>query len=279
MKRFRLRDWELMVRGIRPRHAPRLDRRRRAFSRAAFTAVALFLQRAPAAPIKSATPQPEARIIQFSGTDWWIKDSQDQPVGPGPVRFSGDNVFVQDGKLHLRISRRQDEWYAAEVVSLKSFGYGTYVFTVSAGVAELDPRAVLGMFTWSDNPEFSNRELDIEVSRWGSSDNANTQCVVQPWDRPPGSIKRFQTPNDLDRVEYRFTWQPGKMTCHVSARSDTVAESFNFSHQFTAGVPVPGDEKVRINLWLFEGHPPAGDAPVEVIVDQFRFVPLVTGAQ
>jgi hypothetical protein len=39
-------------------------------------------------------------------------------------------------------------------------------------------------------------------------------------------------------------------------------------------VPQTGDEIVHLNLWLINGSPPAGNAPVECVIKSFQFVPL-----
>jgi hypothetical protein len=77
-------------------------------------------------------------------------------------------VFVDnEGHLHLRIDHRDDRWSCAEVISTRSFGYGTYRFDLDSHIDCLDPQVVLGLFTWNDDPSYNHREIDIEVARWG----------------------------------------------------------------------------------------------------------------
>ena len=40
-----------------------------------------------------------------------------------------------------------------------------------------------------------------------------------------------------------------------------------------ADVPKPGDERVRLNLWLFGGAGPTNGLSTEVVVESFAFVP------
>ncbi len=55
----------------------------------------------------------------------------------------------------------------AEVILTRSLGYGTYSFVVR-DVAQLEPAAALGMFTWDDlGVEQNHREMGVEISRWG----------------------------------------------------------------------------------------------------------------
>jgi hypothetical protein len=76
------------------------------------------------------TNNPHMKTLQFSGYDWLVKTS-DSKVGPGPNYFSdsADNVFVDaQGQLHLRITESDGRWYCAEIISTRSFSYGTYRF-------------------------------------------------------------------------------------------------------------------------------------------------------
>ena len=201
--------------------------------------------------------------ITWNGLSWQVKTSR-AAVGPGPNVFSKANVSVDAaGRLHLRIARVGDRWTAAEIIGPQSYGYGTYTFTLASDVSALDPNVVLGLFTWSDKPQQAHREIDIEFARWGSAaDPTNAQFVVQPHDAG-GHLYRFEQPAGAPSV-HSFTWTAGR----VSFRSG--AASFTYSG---ADVPKPGDERVRLNLWLFEGRPPTDGQAVEVVVESFAFTP------
>ena len=129
----------------------------------------------------------QPRTIAFSGYTWQVKSSTDV-VGPGPNYFSdsGANVWVdQQGRLHLKLTSSKGRWYCAEVVNMQSLGRGRYGFELDSAVNALDPNVVLGLFTWSDDPAYANRELDVEFSRWGNAaDPTNAQYVVQPYEHP-----------------------------------------------------------------------------------------------
>src|SRR5438552_1494221 len=136
------------------------------------------------------------RTLRFSGYEWVVKAATNGPVGPGPNYFSDgpDTVWVDEAdRLHLRINAKDGRWRAAEVISTRSFGYGTYRFYLDTNVDEFDPNVVLGLFTWSDEPAFYHRELDIEISRWGQEKNELGQCVVQPYAQPDNYV-RFALP-------------------------------------------------------------------------------------
>jgi glycosyl hydrolase family 16 len=216
-------------------------------------------------------PSPGTRTLSFAGYNWLVKDSSGAAVGPGPNLFDANNVEVRNNQLHLRVGRSGDRWSSAEVVSSAYFGYGTYRFTIGSEVANIDPNVILGLFTWSDDPAYSHRELDMEVGRWGFGNNANAQCVVQPFYHA-GAEHRFEVPAGLVSPTYTLVWTPEGISCAVDG--DSGSRSFRFEHRFTSGIPVPGGANARINLWQVEGQPPALGRPEEVVISGFEFTPL-----
>jgi hypothetical protein len=217
-----------------------------------------------------ATKDAHTKTLQFSGYDWLVKTS-DQRVGPGPNYFSdsADNVSIDaQGQLHLRITEKDGRWSCAEVVSSRSFGYGTYRFYLNTKAESLDPQAVLGLFTWNDDPAYAHREIDIEISRWASADNQNAQFVVQPYTRPE-NIVRFQMPPALSSSVHSFSWKPDNVHFQSTASDQVVIKQYTF----TKDIPRAGGENARINLWLFAGRPPGDGKPIEVVISKFEFTP------
>jgi hypothetical protein len=224
----------------------------------------------------SETKPATARTIQFSGHTWRVKSSS-APAGPGPNYFSdsSDNVSVDaDGRLHLRITKRDGRWYCAEIISTRSFGYGTYRFHV-ASVDYMDPQIVLGMFTWSDDPAYSHREIDVEISRWGDAHNKNAQFVVQPYVNPK-NIVRFQVSRGLDRTTHLFDWRESSVFFQSAKGSEPHSRDLGTTieqHTFQSGIPKAGGENARINFWLINGLGPQDLKTAEIIVDRFEFSP------
>jgi Glycosyl hydrolases family 16 len=228
----------------------------------------------PGRPPDEGRPPAEGavRTLKFSGYEWKVKKSDGRRVGPGPNYFSdgAENVAVDErGRLRLRVTERGGRWYCAEVISVDSFGYGSYRFRVESEVDCLDPSVVAGFFTWSDEAPYHHREIDVEISRWGRADNENGQFVVQPYQRAE-NITRFQIPPGLSGVDYVFVWEPDR----VSFRAQQVDGTVIRQHAFTRDIPRPGGENARINLWLFAGRAPAAaGCETEVVVGQFEFTP------
>lgn len=71
------------------------------------------------------------RVITFAGREWLVKDWGATTFGPGPNYFSDSirNVWVdQSGRLHLKLTKQNGTWYAAEVIAKESLGHGKYSF-------------------------------------------------------------------------------------------------------------------------------------------------------
>jgi hypothetical protein len=233
------------------------------------------------------------REVIFAGRTWGVKEAP-AAVGPGPNRFSRDaaDVWVDPtGKLHLTVHQKGLDWYSTEVIPTEALGYGQYLIQTSSRVDQLDSNAVFGAFTWDayGDPFLStgrcNREIDFEDSRWSQSTGSeNSQFVVQPWDTS-GNLHRFEIP-DLSadaRLTRILKWEKDRLYFvllkgHHSFddwTQDDVIEEWEYLHDPGAGhfVPEPGDARFRLNLWLNNGSSPAGDGVLEVVVDDFAFVP------
>lgn len=208
--------------------------------------------------------------VMWSGGTWQVKTST-SAVGPGPNYFSKANVSVVSGALHLKIQKdASNRWTTAEVIGPTSYGYGTYTFTVATPLNAFDQNVVLGLFTWSDKAPYAHRELDVEVAKWGNaSDPANAQFVVQPYDKA-GHLVRFGT-TGATRTIQQFEWRAGKV---VFTSRDATSGAVIATYTYTGSdVPKPGDERVRLNLWLFNGAAPTNGLPAEVVVESFAFTP------
>jgi hypothetical protein len=206
------------------------------------------------------------RTVEFSGYSWRVKSSQ-EPIGPGPNYFSDSakNVWVDSrGRLHLKLTHSNGRWYSAEVINTQSLGRGRYSFELGSPVSHFDPNVVLALFTWSDDPSYSNREIDIEFSRWAKRANpVNGQYVVQPYYHHRNR-QRVRQPAAAPSTQ-SFNWRPNAVTF---ASSSALPSAWTYSG---TDVPRPGSEHVHINLWLYRGARPKNGRAAEVIVDGFSF--------
>ncbi len=224
----------------------------------------------------AAVPTPvQERTLTFSNLEWTVKTGGGRRVGPGPNFFSDreENVWVDaTGALHLRITRHSGNWQCAEVVSRRSFGWGTYLFQVEA-VRNLGPTVVGGLFTWDNtDPAYAHRELDFEYGLWSKPQAPNFQAVVQPYTRP-GRMVRYAVPLD-EPLTHSFRWQPdGIRFCSARGYTEHPEDSLlRPGWTFTGPErPRPGREQVRVNLWLFQGTPPPEGGAPELIIRKFLF--------
>lgn len=206
------------------------------------------------------------RGIRFAGEEWTIRGDAGTPRGPGPNFFGvkSDSVRVdKEGRLHLRLKRRGKRWVCAEVASVRSYGRGTFRWTLSPGHRLLPHGAVLGLFTWAGEAVPHHREADIEFLDEGTPE---ILFSVQPAEKE-GRSQRF--PGALS---------PGRSTHSMSLRPDRVdfesASDKGGVLSWTAEAPVEeGSANAMMNLWLRPGARVQEDARVEVVVESFEFVP------
>ena len=143
----------------------------------------------------------------------------------------------------------------------------------------MNPSVVLGLFTWSDDPAYTHREIDVECGRWANpGDVNNAQYVVQPWDWP-GHLVRYAVPAGLTNSTHSFTWETNRIACQAlrgSYSPNPAATNMISTWVFNnaADVPQTGDENVRINLWLINGNAPTDKQEVEFVIKSFQFMPL-----
>jgi hypothetical protein len=223
------------------------------------------------ATVKGAN-SPPSPFIRFSGYEWRVRNAvsrrgnKDQPYDPR-------NAWTDaGGALHLRIAKSSNEWSCAEVSNTRSLGYGTYSFTVR-DTSNLDPAAVFGMFTYDyARADQSFGEAAIEIGRWGDPTGKNAQFILQPH-YISNNVSRFMAPPGI--LTHSFRWEPGRIsfrTTRGSKRDETapaVAE-----HVFTSGVPEPGIESARMNVYVYyEPSRISLAKPSEVVIDRFEYLP------
>jgi hypothetical protein len=209
------------------------------------------------------------KTIAFSGYEWDVRRSPSDRGGPND--YDPENAWVDDaGALHLKIARRGDQWTSAEVALTRPLGYGTYVFVVRLP-PDLAPAAAFSLITWDDEGlDQNHRELDVEMSRWGDPRTANTQYVVQPY-YVAANVHRFTSP--AGRLTHSFRWEPGRASFRSFRGADTTGDHPIARYEFTAGVPTPGNERVRMNLYYFRYSPASLETEVEVVVERFQYLP------
>lgn len=216
-------------------------------------------------------PMTPPKILHFSGYDWDVRAVAGDRAG-SPTSFDPANAWTDpSGALHLHIGGTPGKWTGAEVKLTRSLGFGTYLFVVR-DTSHLEPSDVLTLLTWDGiDSDRNQRELDIEISRWGHAKNENAHYVVQPY-YVPGNLIRFRVPGGV--LTDSFRWEPGKALFSTVAGSDGGSSGRIINrHLFTFGVPAPGGEFVHISLYPFA----KGEIPIkheaEVVINKFEFLP------
>lgn len=210
------------------------------------------------------------KTLTFSGYEWEVRQTPSDRGGAND--YDPANAWVDEqGALHLKIAQHGDKWTSAEVSLRRPLGYGTYVFVVR-DVALLDDAAALGLFTWDDHgAEQNHRELDIEISRWGDPAINNAQFVVQPY-YMAANVARFVAP--AGRLTHAFRWEPGRATfTSVAGAAAATPRTLVARHEFTSGVPTPGEETVHMNLYYFRYSRTALQREAEVVIEKFQYLP------
>jgi hypothetical protein len=206
--------------------------------------------------------------LRFGGYEWIARAAPSDRGGPND--YDPDNAWADaDGALHLRIGGEAPRWTCAEVRLTRRLGYGTYRFVVR-DVSHLEPAAVLTLFTW-DGPaaDANHREIDIEISRWGEPAAKNAQYVVQPY-YVAANVWPFVAPAGV--LTHTLRWEPGRLTAKTF-RGSGAEGAVVAAHTFTSGVPSPGNENLRMNLYVFRRSAIPLRRGTEVVIEKFEYVP------
>lgn len=208
--------------------------------------------------------QPPSPVVDFSHYQWRLRDAPSSRGGRNV--YSPANISVDEqGAMRLRIARTEDDWSCAEASLTRNLGYGTYEFVVR-GLETLEPAAVFGMFTYDyASGALRNREMDIEISRWGDPANKNAQYALQPYDVAT-NVHRFNVP--AGTLTFSFRWEQGRITFRTLRGPARVSE-----RAFTAGVPSPGIESIRVALYVYRAAIVKLQHPMEVVIERFTYYP------
>jgi hypothetical protein len=210
------------------------------------------------------------RTIQFSGYEWQVRGVRSTRGGRNNNYDPANAWTDENGSLHLRIAQNAGEWSCAEVKLSRSLGYGTYRFVVR-DVSQLEPAAVLTLFTWDEADAGQNhREMNIELARWGDAASKNAQYVVQPY-YVPANVVRFNVPAGV--LTHSFRWEPGRAAFKTVRGPVADGPGSIAQHVFTSGVPSPGGESIHLDLYIFGNAKAPLQKDVEVVIEKFEYLP------
>jgi hypothetical protein len=138
-------------------------------------------------------------------------------------------------------------------------------------VSQLEPAAVLSIFTWDDSDAGQNhREMNIELARWGDAASKNAQYVVQPY-YVPANVVRFNVPGG--DLTHSFHWEPGRVTFKTVRGPVADGPGLVANHIFSSGVPAPGGESIHLDLFIFGNAKDPLQKDLEVVIEKFEYLP------
>jgi len=207
--------------------------------------------------------------LSFSGYDWEVR-SVGSRNGGKTHPYHPRNVWIDgSGSLHLAIRRDGNDWSCSEVHTLRTFGYGTYLFRIR-NVGHFEPATMLSLNTWQDEYDANSKhEIDLHVSRWGVQGSKNGEYVTQPF-YVPSNVYRFEVPSGP--VQMSFHWAPGSVDFRTDRETAHGLQPVAV-WRYTTNVPDPNAEKTYMSLCVFPYAPVAEQQETEVILDQFQFLP------
>ena len=217
--------------------------------------------------------------IEFSGYKWEVKESYGKQTGPGNNYFSGskENVYVDTlGKLHLRLTYKDDKWYCPEVRMVNIHGYGNYFFSIDSLITPLDKDIVVGLFLYDRNDSLNfHKEVDVEFSQWGHESSLNSQYVIQPKE---SDAHRYNT-NFNKNTKHKISLRPNKIKFKswYSEFSSDKCVLKKYSHwKVSTNKPFESEnERVSVNVWLYKMIEPSNLKEFEIVISKFEFVPFI----
>lgn len=222
-----------------------------------------------------------AGMIPLTEENWSVENNQSKP---GPCKYDKRNVEFDNGKLHLRIVKREGQWTCAQVLSRKSFGFGLYRFYIVGQIDKLAPNVVFGLFNYGG--EDSINEVDIEFARWGDADLPNLNYTVYPQRK---DVNRITEGHEFalhgDHSTHSFLWQHDRVVfvSQHGLRSDnayliygwtTPPEPQPYLHIPQKAMPID------LILWVWSGdenrnanNAPSDGRSVEITIAGVEYIP------
>jgi hypothetical protein len=210
--------------------------------------------------------------LRFSGYDWKVRTVSAARGGLNNS-YDANNAWIDDsGALHLRINHTPAGWTCAQLVLVRSLGYGTYNFVIRDTV-HLNPSVVLSLHTYDGSAGDQHfREWDIEIGRWGrTGSRENAQFGIQPF-YVPGNFARFtELPGT---ITYSALWEPGREV-FKAFRGSSIQLGVRpfYEHVFNAGVPSPGKETLEVMFYIVASKNSSLQKSTEVVLDRFEYLP------
>jgi len=218
----------------------------------------------------SPAPPELSRTVHFSGYDWSVRSTASERGGAS-IRILQITCASTPMVLYTcALPGRKTGGPAPRLLSLE---VSATAFTASRCKTPLLYRPLLH---WICLPgTIPDRTQTTANSSWkshaGDPHSKDAQFVVQTY-YVPANVDRFlATPATLT---HSFRWQPGKVSFRtVQDSKDKKEGPLVADHEFTSGVPSPGEEFVHMAFYIFGNAPDPVGHESEVVVDKFEYLP------
>jgi hypothetical protein len=233
---------------------------------------------APSSPDPSVNA---ATSFSWKGHTWNVTSGGMAGVAQGNTA----NVFVDgNGYLHLKITNSGGSWTAAELFSTDNMGFGTYQWQIEGAVDRLDKNVVVGLYPYGPAAGIGGdgtNEIDIEFARWGNSAWPNGNYTVYPNSGSTVGSTTFNFTLGSSFTTSTFTWSGSKIDFSVQEGLKAVGDNSGLIKSWSYAPSNPTTNipqramPLGMNLWCF-GAPPSNGQNVEIIIRDFKFIPLGT---
>jgi len=224
-----------------------------------------------------------AVTLSWKGHTWQVTSGGMAGVCQGDP----NNVTVDAaGYLHLKISRNNNTWSAAELFTTDRLGFGTYQWQVDGPIDTFDKNVVLGLFPYGPAAGIGadgTNEIDIEYSRWGQANGPNGDWTNYPASGSTiGEMSYTFSLGGATLSTSRFTWTTTSITDFLFAGLQPIDGTAGVIKTWTYA---PSNPTVNIpqqalplgmNLWCFSA-PPSDGNPVEIVIRDFSFAAAGAG--
>ena len=224
-----------------------------------------------------------AVTLSWKGHTWQVTSGGMAGVCQGDP----NNVTVDAaGYLHLKISRNNNTWSAAELFTTDRLGFGTYQWQVDGPIDTFDKNVVLGLFPYGPAAGIGadgTNEIDIEYSRWGQANGPNGDWTNYPASGSTiGEMSYTFSLGGATLSTSRFTWTTTSITDFLFAGLQPIDGTAGLIKTWTYA---PSNPSVNIpqqalplgmNLWCFS-TPPSDGNPVEIVIRDFNFAAAGAG--
>jgi hypothetical protein len=167
----------------------------------------------------------------------------------------------------MTLSNVGGKWYNTKIESLDKYQFGTYRWTVSSPLLNIDKNAVASMYLYIDDSD----GINIDVTGWGD-DNSSEKLwfEVQPAASSNNSFGAFTSPYaTAENVTYSFTREPSYIQFNAKLSDGTTIADWKYTN--TSGMPQEAGN-IIMETWL-SNESTSNGKDLEVVYSDFNFTP------